>query len=162
MSTVSPWLDDAEIDWSSPHPATAVRMPQGATPGRGFRLTRAVVLAVATAAGTAFAFADHGGADALPPAPALQVPASAHPTRPPAVTLEAIAPCEARGGPTAVSADGASRGKYQFDRAPGRAAGGSGARALASEGEQDRRARALAAERGTAPWPVCGAAAAGH
>jgi hypothetical protein len=43
-----------------------------------------------------------------------------------------------------------------------RSVGGSGDPALASAAEQDRRARALATERGTAPWPVCGPAVAGH
>ncbi len=71
-------------------------------------------------------------------------------------TLERIAQCESGGDPTAVSADGRYRGKYQFSRATWRAMGGSGDPAKAPEAEQDRLAAALLAERGTAPWPVCG------
>jgi hypothetical protein len=60
-----------------------------------------------------------------------------------------------------VSADGVYRGKYQFDLATWRSIGGSGDPSQASESEQDRRARALAADRGTAPWPVCRTARTG-
>jgi peptidoglycan hydrolase-like protein with peptidoglycan-binding domain len=73
-----------------------------------------------------------------------------------AATLQRIAQCESRGNPSAVSADGTYRGKYQFDRETWRAMGGSGDPADASEAEQDRIAAALLAERGTAPWPACG------
>ena len=55
-----------------------------------------------------------------------------------------------------MSADGTYRGKYQFDRDTWRAMGGSGDPADAPEAEQDRIAAALLAQRGTAPWPVCG------
>ena len=71
-------------------------------------------------------------------------------------TLRRIAQCESGGDPTAVSPDGRYRGKYQFSRATWRAMGGSGDPAKAPEAEQDRRAAALLAERGTAPWPACG------
>ncbi len=71
-------------------------------------------------------------------------------------TLQRIAQCESGGDPTAVSADGRYRGKYQFSRATWRAMGGTGDPAKAPEAEQDRLAAALLAERGTAPWPVCG------
>jgi hypothetical protein len=71
-------------------------------------------------------------------------------------TLARIARCESGGDPTAISADGHYRGKYQFTRATWRAMGGSGDPAAAPEAEQDRRAGALLAARGTAPWPVCG------
>jgi peptidoglycan hydrolase-like protein with peptidoglycan-binding domain len=74
-------------------------------------------------------------------------------------TLERIAQCESGGDPTAVSADGRYRGKYQFTRATWRAMGGSGDPAAAPESEQDQRAAALLAAQGTAPWPVCGASA---
>jgi peptidoglycan hydrolase-like protein with peptidoglycan-binding domain len=74
-------------------------------------------------------------------------------------TLERIAQCESGGDPTAVSADGQYRGKYQFTRATWRAMGGSGDPAAAPEAEQDQRAAALLAAQGTAPWPVCGASA---
>ncbi len=70
--------------------------------------------------------------------------------------LERIARCESGGDPEAVSASGQYRGKYQFDRATWRALGGHGDPARASEAEQDRRAAALLARRGTAPWPTCG------
>lgn len=74
-------------------------------------------------------------------------------------TLQRIAQCESGGDPTAISADGAYRGKYQFTRATWRAMGGSGDPAAAPEAEQDQRAAALLAAQGTAPWPVCGASA---
>jgi peptidoglycan hydrolase-like protein with peptidoglycan-binding domain len=73
-----------------------------------------------------------------------------------ATTLQRIAQCESGGNPSAVSADGTYRGKYQFDRETWRAIGGSGDPADAPEAEQDRIAAALLAQRGTAPWPVCG------
>jgi len=74
-------------------------------------------------------------------------------------TLQRIAQCESRGDPTAVSADGTYRGKYQFDRATWEQMGGTGDPAQATEAEQDRIAAKLLAARGTAPWPNCGAAA---
>jgi peptidoglycan hydrolase-like protein with peptidoglycan-binding domain len=73
-----------------------------------------------------------------------------------AATLQRIAQCESGGNPSAVSADGTYRGKYQFERETWRAMGGSGDPADAPEAEQDRIAAALLAQRGTAPWPVCG------
>jgi hypothetical protein len=73
-----------------------------------------------------------------------------------AATLQRIAQCESGGNPSAVSADGTYRGKYQFARETWRAMGGSGDPADAPEAEQDRIAAALLAQRGTAPWPVCG------
>jgi len=71
-------------------------------------------------------------------------------------TLDRIAQCESGGDPTAVSADGTYRGKYQFDRETWRQMGGSGDPADAPEAEQDRVAARLLAVRGTAPWPNCG------
>jgi hypothetical protein len=70
-------------------------------------------------------------------------------------TLARIAQCESGGDPTAVSADGQYRGKYQFDRATWERLGGTGDPAQASEAEQDRLAAKLLAERGTSPWPNC-------
>ena len=71
--------------------------------------------------------------------------------------LREIAECESGGDPTAVSADGRYRGKYQFDRATWRSSGGRGSDpAEASEAHQDRIALRLYRERGTDPWPVCG------
>jgi peptidoglycan hydrolase-like protein with peptidoglycan-binding domain len=71
-------------------------------------------------------------------------------------TLARIAQCESGGNPSAISADGRYRGKYQFTRATWRAMGGSGDPAQAPEAEQDQRAAALLAQQGTSPWPVCG------
>jgi Transglycosylase-like domain/Putative peptidoglycan binding domain len=73
-----------------------------------------------------------------------------------ASTLQRIAQCESGGDPTAVSGDGTYRGKYQFDRTTWREMGGTGDPAEAPEAEQDRVAAQLLAQRGTAPWPVCG------
>jgi peptidoglycan hydrolase-like protein with peptidoglycan-binding domain len=70
--------------------------------------------------------------------------------------LQRIAECESGGDPTAVSADGTYRGKYQFDRATWRHMGATGDPAAAPEAKQDRIAARLLARRGTAPWPVCG------
>jgi lysozyme family protein len=74
----------------------------------------------------------------------------------PSAILARIARCESGGDPTAVSADGRYRGKYQFSRATWRAMGGTGDPAAAPEAVQDRLAAALLAARGTAPWPSCG------
>jgi Transglycosylase-like domain/Putative peptidoglycan binding domain len=70
-------------------------------------------------------------------------------------TLERIAQCESGGDPTAVSADGRYRGKYQFSRATWRAMGGSGDPAAAPESVQDAIAAKLLAAEGTSPWPNC-------
>jgi Ni/Co efflux regulator RcnB len=70
--------------------------------------------------------------------------------------LQAIAACESGGNPSAVGGGGAFRGKYQFDRQTWASVGGSGDPAAAPEAEQDRRAAALYARAGSAPWPVCG------
>jgi hypothetical protein len=81
---------------------------------------------------------------------------SAQPAASGSGVLGRIAQCESGGDPTAVSADGRYRGKYQFSRATWRAMGGTGDPAKASEAEQDRLAAALLAARGTSPWPNCG------
>lgn len=70
--------------------------------------------------------------------------------------LHKIAVCESGGDPTAVSASGRYRGKYQFDRATWRALGGHGDPAAASERTQDRLAAKLLRERGPSAWPNCG------
>lgn len=67
-----------------------------------------------------------------------------------------ISRCESGNDPSAVSASGQYRGKWQFDRQTWESVGGSGDPAAASEAEQDRRAGALYAQRGASPWPVCG------
>jgi hypothetical protein len=71
-------------------------------------------------------------------------------------TLEAIAACESGGDPTAVSADGTYRGKYQFDYGTWESVGGSGDPAAAPEAEQDYRAALLYERSGSSPWPICG------
>jgi len=71
-------------------------------------------------------------------------------------TLDAIGACESGGDPTAVSSDGAYRGKYQFDYGTWASVGGSGDPAAAPEREQDYRAALLYAQSGSSPWPVCG------
>jgi hypothetical protein len=71
-------------------------------------------------------------------------------------TLESIAACESGGDPTAVSADGSYRGKYQFDFGTWESVGGSGDPAGAAEDEQDYRAALLYSQSGSSPWPVCG------
>ncbi|HEY2333787.1 MAG TPA: transglycosylase family protein [Solirubrobacterales bacterium] len=71
-------------------------------------------------------------------------------------TLDAIASCESGGDPTAVSADGAYRGKYQFDYGTWESVGGSGDPAAASAAEQDYRAALLYSRSGSSPWPICG------
>ena len=71
-------------------------------------------------------------------------------------TLDAIASCESGGDPTAVSADGTYRGKYQFDEATWASVGGNGDPAAAPAAEQDMRAAMLYSQVGASAWPVCG------
>jgi hypothetical protein len=71
-------------------------------------------------------------------------------------TLETIAACESGGDPTAVSADGAYHGLYQFDFGTWASVGGSGDPAAASPEEQTYRAALLYSQSGSSPWPVCG------
>jgi hypothetical protein len=70
-------------------------------------------------------------------------------------TLQRIAQCESGGDPTAVSAGGTYRGKYQFDVPTWEAMGGTGDPAAAPESVQDRLAVKLYRQRGTAPWGRC-------
>ena len=72
-----------------------------------------------------------------------------------APVLKRIAACESGGDPTAVSADGRYRGKYQFSRQTWRDIGGTGDPARATEAEQDRMAARLLRRAGTSPWPNC-------
>ena len=69
--------------------------------------------------------------------------------------LKKIAACESGGNPTAVSADGRYRGKYQFSMQTWRDIGGTGDPAQATEAEQDRMAARLLRRAGTSPWPNC-------
>jgi len=71
-------------------------------------------------------------------------------------TLDSIASCESGGDPTAVSADGTYRGKYQFDYGTWESVSGSGDPAAAPEAEQDYRAALLYSRGGSSPWPICG------
>lgn len=79
-----------------------------------------------------------------------------------ATVLAQIAQCESGGDPTRVSPDGRYHGKYQFDTKTWRSVGGTGDADAAPEAEQDQRAAALYAKRGTAPWPTCGAQVTGE
>lgn len=85
-------------------------------------------------------------------APAVQAGEVAAPSG----ALQSIAQCESGSNPSAVSSNGLYRGKYQFDYGTWASVGGSGDPAAASEAEQDKRAAILYAQRGAAPWPVCG------
>jgi len=71
-------------------------------------------------------------------------------------TLEAIAACESGGDPSAVSADGAYHGLYQFDYGTWASVGGSGDPAAASPEEQTYRAALIYSQSGSSPWPICG------
>jgi Transglycosylase-like domain len=71
-------------------------------------------------------------------------------------TLDAIASCESGGDPSAASADGTYRGKYQFDYGTWASVGGSGDPAAAPEAEQDYRAALLYVRGGSSSWPICG------
>lgn len=86
--------------------------------------------------------------------PPPQAPAGTQTTygTPPA----SIAQCESGGNPGAVSPDGTYRGKWQFDQQTWESVGGTGDPAAAPEAVQDRLAGKLYAQRGAAPWPVCG------
>jgi Transglycosylase-like domain/Putative peptidoglycan binding domain len=69
--------------------------------------------------------------------------------------LRLIAECESGGDPTAVSAGGRYRGKYQFSMGTWRNMGGEGDPAEAPEWLQDRMALRLYRLHGTSPWPNC-------
>lgn len=71
--------------------------------------------------------------------------------------LSTIAACESGGDPTAISAGGTYRGKYQFDFSTWRSVGGVGDPAQAPEAVQDELAGKLYRRSGARPWPVCGA-----
>ena len=73
----------------------------------------------------------------------------------PDALLAKIAKCESGGDPTAISANGRYRGKYQFSRPTWRSLGGKGDPAKAPEAEQDRMARLLLRKQGPSAWPTC-------
>ncbi len=64
--------------------------------------------------------------------------------------------CEATSDYEAINNSGKYRGAYQFDLSTWESVGGSGDPAVATEIEQDKRARILFERRGPAPWPECG------
>jgi hypothetical protein len=69
--------------------------------------------------------------------------------------LASIRACES-GGNYATNTGNGFYGAYQFDQQTWNSVGGSGNPANASPAEQDSRANALIAQRGTSPWPNCG------
>jgi peptidoglycan hydrolase-like protein with peptidoglycan-binding domain len=71
--------------------------------------------------------------------------------------LDQIAQCESGGNIAAESRDGRYFGKYQFSQPTWEAMGGTGSPAEADEAMQDQFAYKLYQQRGTAPWPTCGA-----
>ena len=69
----------------------------------------------------------------------------------------ALAACESGGNPSVVSSNGLYHGLYQFDAQTWQSVGGSGVASDASAAEQTQRAQTLYNQRGSSPWPVCGA-----
>lgn len=69
--------------------------------------------------------------------------------------LASIRACES-GGNYSTNTGNGYYGAYQFDQQTWNSVGGSGNPADASPSEQDARAQALIAQRGTSPWPNCG------
>jgi peptidoglycan hydrolase-like protein with peptidoglycan-binding domain len=99
---------------------------------------------------------DDGGATPTATTPEITLPDNlAEITPQERAILDRIAACESKGDPTAISASGQFRGKYQFDRTTWKTVGGTGDPAAATEAEQDQRAAILLRQRGTAPWPNC-------
>jgi hypothetical protein len=70
--------------------------------------------------------------------------------------LKAIAYCESKNNPRAVSSTGKYRGLFQFDYRTWATVGGKGDPADAHPLEQYRRAAMLYHRAGASPWPVCG------
>lgn len=70
--------------------------------------------------------------------------------------LTRIRLCESGGNYTVIDPTGTYFGAYQFDLPTWQSVGGAGYPHQASPAEQDYRASVLFAERGAAPWPVCG------
>ena len=69
----------------------------------------------------------------------------------------ALAGCESGGNASAVDPTGTYHGLYQFDAQTWQSVGGSGVASQASAAEQTKRAQMLYDQRGSQPWPVCGA-----
>lgn len=68
-----------------------------------------------------------------------------------------LAECESGGNASAVDPTGTYHGLYQFDAQTWQSVGGSGVASQASAAEQTKRAQMLYDQRGSQPWPVCGA-----
>ncbi|WP_338897798.1 ubiquitin-like domain-containing protein [Streptomyces sp. TG1A-60] len=68
-----------------------------------------------------------------------------------------LAACESGGRPNAVDPSGTYGGLYQFDTQTWQSLGGRGRPQDASAAEQTLRAKKLYVQRGTSPWPHCGA-----
>ncbi|QYA46439.1 transglycosylase family protein [Nosocomiicoccus ampullae] len=68
-----------------------------------------------------------------------------------------LAACESGGNASAVDPSGTYHGLYQFDAQTWQSVGGSGVASQASAAEQTKRAQMLYEQRGSSPWPVCGA-----
>lgn len=69
--------------------------------------------------------------------------------------LDTIKQRESGGRYNATSKTGKYRGAYQFDQRTWQSVGGNGDPAAATPAEQDSRAAALYAKRGSQPWSVC-------
>ncbi|WP_414052714.1 transglycosylase family protein [Macrococcus animalis] len=73
------------------------------------------------------------------------------------VNWSALAQCESGGRANVVDPSGSYHGLYQFDVQTWHSVGGSGVPSQASAAEQTKRAQILYNQRGSQPWPVCGA-----
>lgn len=156
------WLRVDEPEWSW-RPGPAPRRARRAVPPRRPRwrtVALASLLAAATAAIAVVASSGAGPAaadlDASRPAPAWASRSLAHDAR----LLDALVMCESRGQAAVVSRDGLYGGLFQFDQATWRSVGGAGSPSSAPPSEQRARALLLLLQRGVAPWPRCGPAAA--
>lgn len=91
----------------------------------------------------------------VPPAQAPAGTQTASVRAPAGGVLARIRACES-GGNYSTNTGNGFYGAYQFDQQTWQSVGGSGLASNASPAEQDRLAAKLYAQRGAAPWPVCG------